>query len=235
MKRIIYSHYRRNEIKTFLQSSGKKHLDILFIGATGVGKSSTLNSIITATVSRVGKGVDPETTDIKPYKLNKEIILWDTPGLGDSPRADRKYENQIFKLLHVKKTNADGSSSPLIDLVVLIMDGSSREMGTTFTLLTGKLKKMLRKERLMVIVNQADCAMHSHEKFFTNTKHNTTPELIAFLEEKVISIKNRIAESTGFSIAKPLYYSAKYKYNIKTIFDSILDTILSRIHRNKTL
>jgi predicted GTPase len=115
------------------------------------------------------------------------------------------------------------------------MDGSSREMGTTFTLLTGKLKKMLRKERLMVIVNQADCAMHSHEKFFTNTKHNTTPELIAFLEEKVISIKNRIAESTGFSIAKPLYYSAKYKYNIKTIFDSILDTILSRIHRNKTL
>ena len=218
-----------------MQSSGKKHLDILFIGATGVGKSSTLNSIITATVSRVGKGVDPETTDIKPYKLNREIILWDTPGLGDSPRADRKYENQIFKLLHVKKTNADGSSSPLIDLVVLIMDGSSREMGTTFTLLTGKLKKMLRKERLMVIVNQADCAMHSHEKFFTNTKHNTTPELIAFLEEKVISIKNRIAESTGFSIAKPLYYSAKYKYNIKTIFDSILDTILSRIHRNKTL
>ena len=29
MKRILYSHYRQNEIKTFLQASGKKQLDIL--------------------------------------------------------------------------------------------------------------------------------------------------------------------------------------------------------------
>lgn len=226
MARIIYSQYRRDEVKSFLQSTEKKRLDVLFIGATGVGKSSTLNSIITAAVSRVGTGVDPETAAIKRYCLNKEINLWDSPGLGDSPEADRKYEIEILKLLHVKKTNADGSSSPLIDLVVLIVDGSSREMGSVFALLNGKLKKMIRAERLLVIVNQADCAMHSHKQFFTRKKQNTTPELIAFLEEKVASVKDRITASTGLSIAKPLYYSAKYGFNIKAVFDRILDTMM---------
>ncbi|MEE3423746.1 MAG: hypothetical protein VZR11_13725, partial [Succinimonas sp.] len=40
--RIIYAHYRQEEVQDFLKASGKQRLDILFAGATGVGKSSTL-------------------------------------------------------------------------------------------------------------------------------------------------------------------------------------------------
>jgi predicted GTPase len=226
MKRIIYSQYRKDEVAAYLQSSGKKRIDILFIGATGAGKSTTLNSIVTAHVADIGTGTDPETAEIKKYHLNSSIKLWDTPGLGDSTEKDQKYEIEILKLLHTKKTNADGSASPLIDLVVLIVDGSSREMGTTFRLLTGKLQSLIGKRKLLVFVNQADCAMHTHEKVFNKRRNQASSELTGFLEEKASSVMTRISESTGFSIIKPLCYSAKYGFNVKKVFDRMLDTVM---------
>ncbi len=226
--RIIYAHYRQEEVQDFLKASGKQRLDILFAGATGVGKSSTLNSLITARVSDVGTGVDPETSAIKKYCLSRSINLWDTPGLGDSAEADARYETEILKLLHVKKSNADGTVSPLIDLVAIIVDGSSREMGTTFKLLTGRLKNLLATRKLLVLINQADCAMHTHRQVFWKNRKVASPELLTFLDEKAGSVMERIRESTGFDVERPLCYSAKYNFNIKKVYDRILDTMMNR-------
>ena len=52
-------------------------------GATGAGKSSTLNSFFDKVVAKVGEGVDPETMELSAYSLTDQMRFWDTPGLGD--------------------------------------------------------------------------------------------------------------------------------------------------------
>lgn len=54
---------------------------------------------------------------------------------------------------------------------------------------------------------------------------NNTPDdkLIDFLEEQAISIQKRVKEATGVEIIKPVYYSAEYNWNIKAVFDFIID------------
>ena len=54
-------------------------INIMITGATGCGKSSTINALFDTEVAKVGVGVDPETMEIEKYELDN-LILWDTPG-----------------------------------------------------------------------------------------------------------------------------------------------------------
>lgn len=71
----IQSHIRRNELLV--------PLDILLVGATGTGKSSTLNALFNSTVAKVGEGVDPETQNISAHSLHDYLRFHDSAGLGD--------------------------------------------------------------------------------------------------------------------------------------------------------
>ena len=59
----------------------EQKVNLMITGATGCGKSSTINAMFDTEVAKVGVGVDPETMDIKKYELDN-LILWDSPGLG---------------------------------------------------------------------------------------------------------------------------------------------------------
>ena len=76
-------------------------INIMITGATGCGKSSTINALFDTEVAKVGVGVDPETMEIEKYELDN-LILWDTPGLGDGKEADNRHaKNIIHKLAEV--------------------------------------------------------------------------------------------------------------------------------------
>ena len=195
---------KRKLIANLLLLKAKK-VNLLITGATGCGKSSTINALFDADVSKVGVGVDPETMDIEKYELGN-LILWDSPGLGDGKEADNRHAKNLTK----KLLERDSEGNPLIDLVLVILDGSSRDMGTSFELISNVIVPNLGedKSRILVAINQADMAMKG--RGWNREDNRPEPELERFLNEKVESVRRRIKESTGVDV-EPIYYSAGYK------------------------
>ncbi len=181
-------------------------INIMITGATGCGKSSTINALFDCEKAKVGMGVDPETMDIARYELDN-LVLWDSPGLGDGKEADNRHSKNIINKLYEK----DEYGNALIDLVLVILDGSSRDLGTSYELINQVIIPNLgedKKNRILVAINQADVAMKG--RFWNHDKNRPEPKLESFLDEKAISVKKRIKEATGVDI-EPVYYSAGYQ------------------------
>lgn len=186
----------------------EQKINLMITGATGCGKSSTINALFDMEVAKVGVGVDPETMEITKYELDN-LILWDSPGLGDGKEADNRHAKNIIKKLN----ELDENNNLLIDLVLVILDGSTRDLGTSYELINNVIIPNLgenKKDRILVAINQADAAMKGRHWDYNTNKPDG--ELEKFLEEKIVSVKNRIKEGTGIDI-EPIYYSAGYKEN----------------------
>lgn len=116
-------------MKNYLRLKEQK-INLMITGATGCGKSSTINALFNTEVAKVGVGVESETMDITKYELDN-LILWDSPGLGDGKEKDRRHTENIINKLH--EQDADGNL--LIDLVLVILDGSTKDLGTSYELI----------------------------------------------------------------------------------------------------
>ncbi len=187
-----------------IHKTQKIKINMLITGATGCGKSSTINALFGSEKAKVGQTSNPETMDIQKYEYNN-IILWDSPGLGDG-KDDPRHAKNITNKLYEKNSNGE----MLIDLVLVILDGGSRDLGTSFELINKVIIPNLGedKKRLLIAINQADQAMKG--RYWNYEKPCPEPKLVEFLEEKVQSTKNRIKEATGVNV-EPIYYSAGYK------------------------
>lgn len=192
-------------MKNFLHLKEQK-INLMITGATGCGKSSTINALFNTEVAKVGVGVDPETMEVTKYELDN-LVLWDSPGLGDGKEADNRHAKNIIKKLNEK----DENGNLLIDLVLVILDGSTRDLGTSYELINQVIIPNLglnKEKRILVAINQADVAMKG--RYWNYELNKPEPQLVKFLEEKVVSVKKRIKEGTGIDI-DPIYYSAGYK------------------------
>lgn len=181
-------------------------INIMVTGATGCGKSSTINALFDTEVAKVGVGVEPETMEIERYELDN-LILWDTPGLGDGKEADNRHAKNIIKKLN--EYDSDGKAK--IDLVLVILDGSTRDLGTSYELINQVIIPNLgeeKEDRILVAINQADVAMKG--RYWNYEKNEPEAPLKRFLDEKIISVRNRIYEGTGVRV-EPVYYSAGFK------------------------
>ncbi|ERL20496.1 hypothetical protein HMPREF1986_02174 [Oribacterium sp. oral taxon 078 str. F0263] len=111
-------------------------------------------------------------------------------------------------------------------MVIVIVEGSNRDMGTTYTLLNEVLVPNIQKNRILVIINQADMAMKG--RHWNPSIQSPDSQLLTFLEEQAVSIQKRVREATGINIIKPVYYSAEYGWNVQTAFDFIIDHMPSQ-------
>lgn len=215
----------KRELLVQMNKLNDTKINILITGATGCGKSSTINALFGSNQAKVGQGVDPETMDIRKFELNN-IVLWDSPGLGDGKESDRRHSKNIIDKLHEK----DADDKALIDLVLVLLDGSSRDLGTSYELINEVIIPNLGEntDRLLVAINQCDIAMSG--RHWNHERNEPEAKLITFLEEKVTSTKRRIKEATGVNV-KPIYYSAGYKdedeeqqpYNLSKLLMFIVD------------
>lgn len=217
-----YTNYRTGDIDSKLRIARFRPLDVMVTGVTGAGKSTTLNSFFQKQVAKVGDGVAPETMELTSYQLNDVFRLWDTPGLGDGVEADKIHSKRLIDLLY-KTYSLDNKTYGFIDMVVVVIEGSNRDMGTTYKLLNEVIVPNIQGNRILVVINQADVAMKGRN---WDSNYNLPNETLKnFLEEKAISIQKRVKEATGVSIRKPIYYSAENNYNIEKLFDFIIDNM----------
>ena len=195
----------KNELKKNFLHLKEQKLNLMITGATGAGKSSTINALFNMEVAKVGVTSNPETMEITNYTLGN-LVLWDTPGLGDGKEADAKHTKNIINKLLEK----DEKGNLLIDLVLVILDGSSRDLGTSYELINNVIIPNLGedKNRVLIAINQADIAMKG--RYWNHEENKPEPELVEFLDEKVKSVHERIKEGTGLDIT-PIYYSAGFK------------------------
>ncbi len=217
----MYENYRKDDIEKHIKSIGFHPLDVMVAGATGAGKSSTMNGFFNRTVAKVGEGVDPETMQLDSYSLTETMRFWDTPGLGDGFRRDEEHSKKMSDLL--LKTHHDNYY--FLDMVLVIVEAGTRDIGTTNKLLEQVILKNFPPERVVIALNQADFAMKG--KHWNPVSNRPDEILHQFLEERAISVQKRILESTGLNVCKPVYYSAKYHYNIDKLYDLIIDNMPS--------
>jgi len=214
----MYSNYRKDEMERKLDVT----LDVMVTGVTGAGKSTTLNSIFAHEIAEIGMGVDPQTMELDSYLLHDRFRFWDTPGLGDGIQKDKEHSKKLLDLLYLDY-HIDSKQYGFIDMVVVIIEGSKRDMGTVYRLLNDIIVPNFPKKRILVAINQADIAMKGRYWDF-NTK-SPLAILQTFLEEQAISLQKRVLEATGVKILKPIYYSAEQNYNIQTFLDFIIDNM----------
>lgn len=212
--------YRAADIERNLSIMKIRPLDVLVVGGTGSGKSSTLNSIFEAEIAKVGEGCDPETMHVSPHSLTDNFRLWDSPGLGDGAYPDKMHTKKLIDILY-KSYDIDGQTYGLVDMVLVVIEGSTRDLGTVFQLLNEVVVPNFPKDRILVAVNQADVAMKGRHWDYNIHRPDTTLE--AFLRDKARSIQDRVKEATGVEIAMPICYSANEGYNVLGLLDMIID------------
>lgn len=244
---------KKNLLKR-LRSFCNAETNIMLVGATGCGKSSTINALFGVgeekeidgegeeavempqkkriEVAKVGTKADPETKDIEKYRIGN-LILWDTPGLGDGTEIDEHHKEVITELL--REEDEDGNA--LIDLVLVILDGSTKDLGTSYHILNDVIIPELgeEKNRILIALNQADIAMKTG-RHWNYDKNEPDEILINFLEEKVQSIKTRIKEDSDLDV-EPIYYCAGYEeesgdvvhpYNLSKLLYYIMKSLPSQ-------
>lgn len=221
IKKLVADHdlSENDRVKAMDLLKGQE-LNILLVGSTGSGKSSTINALFDINDAHVGLSPYPETMDVSKYDFGN-LVLWDSPGLGDSEKKDKEHCDKIINLLNKNK-----DEHALIDLALIILDGSTRDMSTSYKLINEVIiPNFSDSSRIIIAINQADLA-YKGEKPWDYDKNEPTLEAKKFLEKKIESIKKRVKESTGINV-NPIYYCAGFKgsspYNLSKLLWLIIN------------
>lgn len=178
----------------------KQKLNILIVGGTGVGKSSTINALFDEEKASVGRGSTPETMDVCLHDFGN-FVIYDSPGLGDSPEKDELHKQKIRSILLEKNEHNEA----LIDLVLVIIDGRTRDL-SSFGNLIEVIKPLLEdKRRILVAINKCD-QVGNDPTAFDYQLNQPSEYLLCELKECVKAVQSRVAEY-GVD-ADIVYYSA---------------------------
>ena len=194
---------------------------IAIFGATGVGKSSTVNALFNAgrQVSNIVACEDPMQAievEIGGYegRTKQKIIVYDIPGIGQNIDADKRIRKIYYQLL------------PKVDVIIWLLQASDRAM-TTMQQVLRQLKRRSGKilsKKLVVAVNKIDLLAPGAENWNSvinmpgKEQSNEIPTLIDYISKHILRVLPKWNKGV-------LAYSATKQYNLKMLVKAILDTI----------
>ena len=190
-------------------------ISLLVIGTEGVGKSSTINAMLGKQLAPVGEGVEPQTTEFCAYH-SKDLILWDSPAINR--------ENNLEFVDFLTNTH--------IDQILLLTDAGSRDLGVLFAVLSNTLLPFFNEnshQKITIALNHADIAMNG--KGWDHETDKPFAELTRYLLDKVDSVAERVAESTGFK-TQPLYFCSGFNDELGSLKPFQIERLMDRIVEN---
>lgn len=194
-------------VKHKKQEELNKHPTIAIIGITGVGKSTTINSLF-GTKLGVGhfQSCTQKGTPIEINATKGKIILYDMPGLGEDEEKDEEHKLEYQKIL------------PHCDVVLWITDISTREISSQQRYLKEILKYL--EGRIVICCNKADKV---HPDNWNTIINSPSEEQTEILQKRIADVRSKLCKVIPqLSEEVIVYYSADKHYNLDELFGAML-------------
>jgi len=192
-------------------------LQVIFIGKTGYGKSTTVNHILGQQIFE-SSDIESCTRECQSamFQIHESTNLYyfslaDLPGIGESIALDKKYIELYSEFLNFS------------DTVVYLLRADQRDLAVdqeTFSRLFAT-----QKQRDKVII-----ALNSVDKIEPINRSKPFKPSQSQLENANKKIKS-ISDYFGISQNKVLYYSATEEYNLDSLMIAIAQNLNARIDK----
>ena len=197
---------KKKIIEKYKESDKIAH--ILFIGKTGVGISSTINSLFGVEEAKVGDLVISCTQEITEYNFCKNLIIYDSPGIGE-PSKDIINKKKILDYLNKK----DDNGNLLIDKAIFIFDANDLAYEESINFINQDLIPILGDaKRLLIALNKIDQFQSGY--LFDKENNKPTKELDEIMKQKVKEIKKHLIKDCDI-----IYYCAGFEFKGKKIIN----------------
>jgi len=189
-----------------------------FMGKTGVGKSSTLNSLFNAGLdishteacTQEARGVEINLSELSGAKGS--LVVYDMPGLGES-RAKQAQHLAIYDKI-LKE----------VDVALWILDAHDREMESVQRNLEDSLQDMNPKliKRMVIALNKVDLVHPMDWHPYANMPSEEQEENI---KRRIYDVTRKVREVIPDWNGKIIGYSADRRYNLPQLFATMLDAV----------
>lgn len=179
-----------------------------FLGKTQVGKSKICSRLFGKELFKSGNNVDSCTRHIQDEELkigDKKIIVTDVPGLGESIERDKEYSKEYEGLI------------PKLDALLWVIRADETALALDEKFYKDIIKPYLKKEAaFFIVLNKCDIVEPPDE--WNKEKNEPGVTQNDFLSKK----KEYVSKFFNVSAKKVIPVSAKYNYNIPTLFEKII-------------
>ncbi len=193
---------------------------VAILGRTNVGKSTLLNSLIGEKIAIMANKPQTTRTQIKGIvnRENSQIIFLDTPGIH-KPKT---------KLSNIMVQTAFSSAKD-VDLILFIIEATSKEIGRGDSLILEKIKEA--KKKAILVINKIDL-VKKEELLNLIEIYSKEYEFEAVIPMSAINTDKN--EELLKEIENSLDYGPKY-YDEETYTDQTIRMIAEEIIREKAL
>ena len=180
-------------------------IQVLLLGKTGYGKSTTINKIVGENIFRTSEvEACTRTMHSAEYKINDSecyLSFNDFPGIGESEKADIKYLEWYRNMLRCSHC------------VVYILRADQRDYALDEALFQSLFPEDIDRKKVIIGMNFADKVEP------INRRGEITKEQKGHLQEKIRKIKKL------FRVSQAIYYSAEEEVNLDKLVGKIISVM----------